>query len=154
MKKKVFIYAALIAIIDQLVKWLVVSNISLNRSIEVIKNTFYISYVHNEGAAWNVFSGNRWFLIIISILAIYAIIKYFLLDVKITRIELVGYALLLGGVVGNLIDRLFRGYVVDYLDTFLFGYNYPVFNIADTCIVVGFLIAIYQLIKGTKVSKK
>ena len=150
MKKNIFIWGFVIIIIDQLTKLLVSNNLKLNESIEVIRNFFYISYVHNEGAAWSIFHGNRWFLVIMSFIALYAVIKYFLLDINVTKAETVGYSLLLGGVVGNLIDRLVHGFVIDFFDFFILGYNFPVFNIADTCIVLGVIIVLWTLIKGAR----
>lgn len=150
MKKKVFLWGAVVVALDQLIKLLITSFVSIADSIPVIKHFFYITYIRNEGAAWNIFSGDRWFLIIISIVAVYGIIKYFLLDLYITKLELVGYSLMLGGIIGNLIDRLFRSTVVDYLDFYLGNYNFPVFNLADSCLVVGSILVIFHLIRGTK----
>ncbi len=148
MKRKIFIWGFAIVIVDQLLKFLVINTLKLTESIAVINNFFYITYIQNEGAAWGIFYGHRWFLIIISLIALYAIIKYFLLDIIITKAELIGYSLLLGGITGNLIDRISHGYVIDYADFYILGYNYPVFNLADASIVVGSIIVISTLIKG------
>lgn len=154
MKKKVFILSGIIAIVDQIIKLIVVNTLVGKNSVEVINNFFYMTYVENTGAAWGIFSGSRWFLIIISILAIYAILKYFLLDLNITKIEFVAYGILLGGIIGNLIDRLIYGYVIDFAD-FRFGeYNFPVFNFADSCIVIGAGLIIYHLITNVFTQRK
>jgi len=147
MRKKIFIFSALVVLVDQLVKMLVMNFLSLNEQVMVIRNFFYLFYVHNEGAAWNIFSGNRYFLIIISILALYAIIKYFLLDVNITKIEFYGYFLILGGILGNFIDRVVYGYVIDYLSFHILSYNFPIFNIADSAIVIGSLLIMFHLFR-------
>lgn len=150
MRKKVFLWAVIIVMIDQLVKLLIINTLKLNESIEIMKNFIYITYVQNEGAAWNIFYGNRWFLILFSFVAIFVVIKYFLLDSNITKSELIGYSLILGGITGNLIDRIVHGYIIDYIDTYIFEYNFPVFNIADSCIVIGVIIVIWTLYKGVR----
>jgi signal peptidase II len=147
MRKKVLILSGIIALIDQIVKIFASANLVGNGSIPIIKNFFYLTYVENMGAAWGIFSGNRYFLIIIAILAIYGIVKYFLLDVNITKIEFAAYGLILGGIIGNLIDRILYGFVIDYAD-FRFGnYFFPVFNIADSVIVIGVGLVIFHLIR-------
>ncbi|MDD2203135.1 MAG: signal peptidase II [Bacilli bacterium] len=148
MKKHIFILSGVVALVDQVVKILASNFLAGNTSIPIIKDFFYLTYVENTGAAWGILSGNRYFLIIIAILAIYGIVKYFLLDVNITKLEFVAYSLILGGVIGNLIDRILYGFVVDYAD-FRFGdYNFPVFNIADAAIVIGAGLVIFHLIRN------
>ncbi len=144
-KKRIFILSGIIALIDQIIKIIITNNI-VGEKITIINNFFHLTYIENTGAAWGLFSGTRWFLIIISILAIYAIIKYFLLDINITKIEFAGYSLILGGIIGNLIDRVILGYVVDYA-AFTFGtYDFPVFNIADASMVIGVALVVINLI--------
>jgi signal peptidase II len=116
MKKRIFILSGIVALIDQISKLVVVNTLKTSGSLVIIQDFFNLTYVENDGAAWGIFSGNRWFLIIISIIAIYAVIKYFLLDVNVSKIEFVGYSLLLGGIIGNLIDRIFNGYIVDFIE--------------------------------------
>lgn len=153
MKKRIFILSGVIALVDQIVKLIIVNNVA-NQSVTVIDNFFQLSYVENTGAAWGIFSGTRWFLIIISILAIFAIIKYFILDINVTKMEFVGYALVLGGIIGNLIDRIIYGYVIDYA-AFNFGtYQFPVFNIADSAIVIGVGLVVIHLMRNAIVTRK
>lgn len=148
MKKNIFILSGCFIVVDQLIK-ILMTNILSSGSITVIKNFFSLTLVKNTGAAWGIFSGNRWFLIIVTILSIFAIAKYFLLDLNITKGEYVAYILLLGGIFGNLIDRIVFGYVKDYLDFTFVSYNFPVFNLADAAIVIGVVIVIYQMVKNT-----
>jgi signal peptidase II len=148
MKKSIFLLSGIVALIDQIVKLLAINYLAGASSVTVINNFFYLTYVENTGAAWGILSGNRWFLVIISILAIYAIIKYFLLDINIAKIEFVAYVLILGGIMGNMISRIIYGYVIDYTD-FRFGtYQFPVFNIADTAMVIGVFLVISHLISN------
>ncbi|MFA6327404.1 MAG: signal peptidase II, partial [Bacilli bacterium] len=96
----------------------------------------------------------RWILIIASILGLYAIIKYFLLDNHITKTEVIGYSLVIGGIIGNLIDRIVYGHVIDFID-FRFGsYQFPLFNIADMCIVIGVFIIVVWLLKNSIIKRK
>ena len=148
MKKNIFILSGCFVLVDQLVK-LLITNVLSSGNIVVIKNFFSLSLVKNTGAAWGIFSGNRWFLIIVTILSVFAIAKYFLLDLNVTKGEYIAYILLLGGIFGNLIDRILFGYVRDYLDFNFGSYNFPVFNIADAAIVIGVVIVVYQMVKNT-----
>lgn len=146
--KKIIPISLLIFLIDQLIKLVVTFNIKLNTSISIIKDFFYISNVHNYGAAFSILYGNRLFLIIVSFLAILFIYYFLIRNKKLRKIEEVIYSLLLGGVVGNLFDRIIHGYVIDFLDFHIFGYNFPIFNIADICIVISIGLIILDTIRS------
>lgn len=148
--KKIGLISMLCLFIDQITKLLVTSNFQLNKSIVLIDSFFNLTYVRNEGAAWSIFSGNRLFLILIGFLAIFLIYKYFIKDKSLKKIEIITYGLLLGGIIGNLIDRIIFGYVIDFLDFLIFGYNFPVFNLADTFIVISVLLIIIDAFRGEK----
>lgn len=148
MKKRIVWISVICIIIDQLSKALLNHFLELNQSINVIPSFFSITYVRNEGAAWSLFSGNQIFLIMMSFLALYVIFTYFIKNKMLTRLEIWSYGLLLGGIFGNLIDRMIRRYVTDFLDFTIFTYHFPVFNIADICIVIGVFLTIISLWKG------
>lgn len=135
-------------LIDQIVKYIVSIKLPLYKPIKLINNFFYLTYVKNEGAAWNFLTGNRFLLIFIGVLIIGIIYFILIKDKKINRYEEMTYGILIGGIIGNLSDRIFRGYVIDYLDFYIFNYDYPVFNIADICIVISVMLLIYMTIKG------
>lgn len=147
MKKKSLIIATIILLIDQVLKILIDNILSTNESIEVIHSFFYITKVYNTGAAWSIFEGSQILLIIIAIIAFFLLLKYQSVFVENKR-NIVAFALIYGGLVGNLIDRVVYGYVIDYLHFFIFDYSFPVFNFADTAIVIGFLLVIIAIIKG------
>lgn len=147
MKKFILILSTLLMFIDQLIKYFVIHNLELYKSIKLIPNFFYITFVKNDGAAFSILSGNRWLLIAIGIIALMFMIKLIITDKKITKLDVVSYSLVIGGILGNLVDRVLYGSVIDYLDFYLFGYNAPVFNFADSCIVIGAIIIICVLIK-------
>lgn len=148
MKKKIVFISAVCLIIDQLSKALLEHFLELNQSIDIVPSFFSITYVRNEGAAWSLFSGNQVFLIIMSFIALYIIYAYFIKNKLLNTLELWSYGLLLGGIFGNLIDRVFSGFVTDFLDFTIFNYHFPVFNIADIGIVIGVLLTIISLWKG------
>lgn len=147
MKKFILILSTLLMFIDQLIKYFVIHNLELYKSIKLIPNFFYITFVKNDGAAFSILRGNRWLLIAIGIIALMFMVKLIIMDKKITKLDVVSYSLVIGGILGNLVDRILYGSVIDYLDFYLFGYNAPVFNFADSCIVIGAIIIICVLIK-------
>ena len=119
----------------------------LNQSITIIKDFFYIKYINNTGASWGILKDNRILLIVLSLLAIIIIIRY-TNTFKKTKLNIIGLGLLSGGILGNLSDRIIFGYVKDFIDIIIFKYDYPVFNIADSCIVIGVILLIISIIRG------
>lgn len=146
--KKILPISLLLVVIDQIVKILVINKMALQQSIIVINNFFNITYVRNTGAAWSILSGNVLLLIMISVLALVTIYYYLIKDKDLNKIDIVSYSMLIGGIIGNLIDRIVHGYVIDYLDFKIFNYNFPIFNIADTLIVISIIIIGISLIVG------
>ena len=112
--------------------------------IPVIKDVLYFTYVENRGAAFGILQNHRWIFITVTILAMIAIIVYIAWKEPKNKILLVSLALILGGGIGNLIDRISLSYVIDFIDVRLI--HFPVFNIADICVVCGcILLCIYIL---------
>ena len=153
MKKKSLIIATIIVIIDLILKIVIDNILSINESIQVIPDIFYITKVYNTGAAWSLFEGSGVLLIIIAIVAFFLLLKYQNVFVEKKRNTL-AFALIYGGLVGNLIDRVIYGYVIDYLHIYIFGLSFPVFNLADMAIVAGFLLVIIAIIKGEEHDSK
>lgn len=153
MKKKVYIYGIIFLIIDILSKLFMISKLPLGKSKTIIDGFFYLTMVHNKGGAFGIFNGSVIPLLIVSIVFVVFFV-YFIEKNKITKLEELFYGMILSGIIGNMIDRLFRGYVVDFLDFKIFGYDYPVFNFADMCIVVGVFAMIIIGIKETIVWQK
>ena len=145
--KKIAGIGIIVVLVDQILKLLVSSTMPLNASKE-------ISLVHNDGAAWSILSGNRLLLIIISLLALILIYFLFVKGKQLTSLDILTYGILMGGIVGNLLDRIIHGYVVDFLDFCLLGYNYPVFNFADCCIVIAACLLIFDVLKEGLLCKK
>lgn len=137
----VFAIVAGIIAIDQITKLLVSTYMGYLSQIEIIPNFFYLEYIHNKGAAWGMFEGN-WFVILVMPLIASALFVYllFLGNLKDKKLYVIGLSLMLAGTIGNYIDRLFLGYVVDFL-SFRFGsYHYPNFNVADSSLVIGVIL--------------
>ena len=148
--KKITIFSLLIIILDQIIKFVVIQNMELYSSITIIKNFFNITYVQNIGAAFSILSGNVVFLSLISLNVLVAIYIYLSKKKSFNKIQTITYSMLIGGIVGNMIDRIFRGFVIDYLDFSILKYNFPVFNFADICIVVSAIILLIFSIKEEK----
>ena len=136
----------LIVLIDQFTKYLMFHNKKLFINKDFL--LFKLDFVKNYGAAFNLFSGSRLFLSLISIL--FSIILIYLIFRKNTlnSFELYSYSFILGGTFGNGIDRIYRGFVVDFINLNII--NFPVFNIADISINIGFIILLYSIFKNNR----
>lgn len=145
--KDILFFGIIFTIIDQVVKIVLSSKIIVNQTYVVIKDFFSITLVHNKGAAFSILTGSKILLILIGVAALVGLIIYIKKLEVIDDIDIFTYSLLMGGIVGNLIDRIVYGYVIDYL-SFKFGsYYFPIFNFADICIVVSVIIMLLRMIK-------
>ena len=139
----------ILTIIDQIIKYLVVSNISIGSEKIIIDNFLKFIYIRNTGAAFGILSGNIIFLIFITVLLIFYIVNEMKKNIN-NNLSLLSFSLILSGALGNLIDRVVRGYVVDYISFTLFNREMSVFNLADTYITIGVILLIYIVIKEGK----
>lgn len=133
----------ILILLDQITKGMISSNMLLHESIPVINNIFHITYARNFGAAFSILQNQKSFFIIIGSITIailiFVVIRY---EKRFDKVLMTSLSLITGGAIGNLIDRIRLGYVVDFLDFNVF----PVFNIADSSIVCGtILMIIYML---------
>ncbi len=131
---------AVLVIIDQIIKVVVSHNIMINDSISVIKvgnkEIFNLTHILNDGAGWSIFSGKTLFLIIITSVFLIAAIIYLIKFSKRQFLLTTSLILIISGGIGNLFDRIFRGgKVIDYIQTRFI--NFPIFNFADICVVIG-----------------
>ena len=146
--RDVYFFGFIFLIVDQAIKYFINSKLVINQYIVVVKNFLNINYVHNTGAAFSLFNNARIFLIIIGILAV-IIFTYYLFKIKsLNDFDLFTHSLLLGGILGNLVDRIIHGYVIDYISINLFGYHFPIFNFADICIVLSVILIFVSQLKG------
>lgn len=139
-----YIIAVLLIIIDQISKWLIVQNFALYEEKVLVPGFFSLFYIQNKGAAWGIFEGKMVFFYIITVLVVgylvYTFHKYP------SKSKLVGYSfsLILAGAIGNFIDRLLNGFVVDMFR--LDFINFPIFNVADVCLTVGVALMIIHVL--------
>lgn len=132
--------ALLVLAADQASKALVRTTLPLHRPHEVVPGFFYLRHELNDGAAWSILRGARWPLAAVSALVLALLIAHRRDVIGLGRIGPWAFALLCGGIAGNLVDRILTGRVVDFLD-FVFGsYHYPTFNVADSAICVGMVL--------------
>ncbi len=150
MKKKdsTYIIVLIGLMIDQFIKFLIRKNLKLLTSIPLIPHFFHLTHIENKGAAWGIFSNNTPILILISFISFFLILKYIKEESTWNSSKTIAFGLILSGLIGNLIDRLFYHSVTDYLDFTILGYHYPVFNLADILIVVGALLIILELVRS------
>lgn len=148
--KKILSISIVCLILDQLFKYIVVSNIDLYHGITIIPNFFSIFHIRNTGAAWSILEGNRILLIVMSLFALLVIYLFFIRNKELDYLESICYGILVGGILGNLSDRIIFGYVVDYLKFDIFNYHFPIFNFADICIVLSVVFMFIFLLRGEK----
>ncbi|MBE7064274.1 MAG: signal peptidase II [Ruminococcaceae bacterium] len=129
--------ALLLIFFDQFIKFFIDKNVEyLSEEISVIDNFFSIVHWHNTGGAWGIMSDYTWVLTIMTVIACTAV--SYLIVCSEAVLANASFVLILSGAVGNVIDRIRLGYVIDYLNFYnLFGYNFPAFNLADICVVSG-----------------
>ncbi len=123
-------------------------SVVVGRGLEIIPHFFYVTEVHNTGGAWGLLSSHITILTLVSFTVILFLIYMLFKEKQLGALTITYYSFLIAGIAGNFIDRLFNGYVIDFLNFYLFGYDYPVFNVADILIVVGIMLIIFDLIRG------
>jgi len=148
--------AAFVVILDQWTKWLIVKNMEFGERISVWDPWFGILSHRNRGAAWGMLEGQMWLFSIVTIGVICAILYFYYKEAKGKPIFQVGLMFLLGGAVGNFIDRIFRGEVVDFVSVLIpvINYDFPIFNIADAALTLAVVILMIGLIVEDKKGKK
>ena len=136
----------IIILVDQFTKYLLINNYN-----KIISNDFILfklDIVKNYGAAFNILSGSRLFLSFVSVIFSIILIYLILRKNSLKFLELYSYSFILGGTVGNGIDRIVKGYVIDFINLNII--NFPVFNIADISINIGFILIIYSILRNER----
>ena len=137
----ILVISLIIFIIDQFVKSVVVTSLS---TLSVIPGVLSFIFAKNKGVAFSMLYGKRLFIIIVSLILLFILLYIIKKDLKdgINKLKITSYGMILGGVLGNLFDRIIRGYVVDYIAVF----SFPIFNIADICITVGVFLLVIEIL--------
>ena len=147
MRKKIIIFSIMFLLIDQVSKIVLDNVLTLGKSISIFDKFLYITKVYNDGISFSMLTGKRWLIIICSIL-ILVFLYFYMKKFKENKRNMIAFSLIFGGLFGNLIDRIIYGYVIAFIDFYIFNYNYPIFNLADSCICVGILILLYSIYLG------
>ena len=148
------VLAALIILFDQFTKYLVIENIGLTDSLRVIPGVIDFVYVKNTGAAFSFLANKTYGIVILSIVSVLfclGVIVYIIKTKPKNKLLLLSLALMFSGAVGNVIDRIFRGFVVDFIETVFI--SFPVFNVADIAITAGAVLLIIYVMFFEKESK-
>ncbi|SER57769.1 signal peptidase II [Psychrobacillus sp. OK032] len=148
--------AAIVIALDQWTKWLIVNNMELGERIPILDPYFALLSHRNRGAAWGMLQGQMGLFTIVTVVVIIGIIYYFHKEAKGKPLFQVGLMMLLGGAIGNFIDRLWRSEVVDFVDVLIpiINYDFPIFNIADAALSIGVVMVIIFIIKEERAEKK
>lgn len=144
--KTSIIISILITILDQIIKFIIDKKVLF---IELLPKLFNIHKVYNYGVAFSFLENKRYLILLFSLILIYFLFNL-RKDLPKTKKYDILFGVILGGIIGNLIDRVFRGYVVDYLETFIFGISFPIFNLADICITLGIILMVLIMSLGDK----
>ena len=149
-KGKMYFITCIVLLLDQIVKIIVNNCMTLYDETKIIPNFFSIYYVKNTGAAFSILENNTTFLIFLTVIFILIIHKYIKNETNITKLSSISFGLILGGMFGNLIDRIIHAGVIDYLSFEFFSYGFPIFNIADIGITLGVSIMLIEMLLEKK----
>lgn len=154
-----FIYyglAAFLILLDQWTKWLVVKNMELGERISIADPYLGLLSHRNRGAAWGMLEGQMWLFYIVTVVVVAGIIYFFHKEAKGSVLFGLSLMFLLGGAIGNFIDRLLRKEVVDFVDVIIpvINYDFPIFNVADAALTVGVVLIIIHVILDEKRIRK
>lgn len=148
------ILAIFLIAMDQLTKYIIVKTMHIGDTISVIGDILEITSHRNYGAAWGMLQNQMTFFYIITIIVLIAIAFFYYKEAGYNPIMQLGLTLIFAGAIGNFIDRLFRGNVVDFIDTKIINYDFPIFNVADACLTIGVIVLLYEMLFNQKEEKR
>ncbi len=143
-KGSIYIIASIIFLFDQLIKNCVNNIMNLYDKIKIIPGFFQIYFVKNTGAAFSIFKDNTLFIILITVVFIAFLYNYIKKERQFTKISILSLGMILGGILGNLLDRIIYHSVIDYLSFSFFKVDFPIFNLADIAITLGVFIMLFE----------
>lgn len=147
MKKKIYGLAFLFFLLDLVSKVLITHFLELSSSIKIIDKFFYLTYVQNKGAAFSILENKQVLILLVTLFVLFFLNNY-LTKTEVKKKEILAHSMIIGGILGNLFDRLVYGYVIDFLSFHFGSFNYPVFNLADTFIVIGAFLLMFLSFRG------
>lgn len=158
MRKSYFIGATLfvtlaVLILDQFTKAYIVKTMSVGDSYSVIPGFLNITSHRNTGAAWGILSGKMGFFFLVTIIVLGLLTYFYIKEARGHFWMQMAISLLFAGALGNFIDRIKNGEVVDFIDTYIFGYDFPIFNVADSSLTVGVILILILLLFDSKKNK-
>lgn len=153
-REKIYKITSIILMLDQFIKLIIKNSMTINQSITIIPNFFSLYFVKNTGAAFSILENSTTFLTIITVVFIILIDNLIKKEKKFSRLSTISLGLVLGGMFGNLIDRIIHHGVIDYLSFTFFKYHFPIFNLADIGITLGLFLLLISTIKEEKSSHK
>lgn len=140
----IYIIASIVFLFDQLIKNCVNNIMNLYDKIKIIPGFFQIYFVKNTGAAFSIFKDNTLFIILITVVFIAFLYNYIKKERQFTKISILSLGMILGGILGNLLDRIIYHSVIDYLSFSFFKVDFPIFNLADIAITLGVFIMLFE----------
>lgn len=145
-----FLFILLVFILDQVSKIFIVRNLPLSSSLNIIPGFFNLTHIHNRGAIFGFLSQSgsqlvHYLLMFASLVALSLVVYYFFKTPPEEKFLKISLSLILAGAMGNLIDRIFRGYVIDFLDFYVKKWHWPSFNVADASVSIGAVFLIFIL---------
>lgn len=152
-KKWYFLLIFIIPVVDQISKFIIKVNFSLYEHVNIISGFLKIIYVRNDGVVWGLFANSKSniipiFITILSIVAFITVLYIFAKTSITCRLELISLSFIMGGAIGNMIDRFIQGYVVDFIDFYLKNYHWPTFNVADSFISMGIVLLLISVLRN------
>lgn len=153
LKRRFLLLSLAVLALDQWTKWLIETRIELHRSIEIVPGLFHLSHVRNTGVAFGLFAAGRGgdvhalALSLVGALALAVVLVYFWRTPARDQLLLVALALVLGGAIGNLTDRVAGGAVTDFIDVYVSTYHWHTFNVADSAITIGLLLMAWDALR-------
>ena len=139
---------------DQLTKYIIVKTMQVGDSISVVGDILEITSHRNHGAAWGMLQNQMWLFFIVTLVVLAMIIYFYIKEASYKVLMQLGLTLVFAGAIGNFIDRLFRGSVVDFIDTKIINYDFPIFNVADACLTIGVIVLIIEILFNQKEEKQ
>ena len=148
MKKNIYEITFIIFLIDQVIKNIILKTVEIGEVISLIPNFFFFTNVKNTGGAWSILNNYTFVLTLVSFICIIGLNYYLTKKDNFTKLEEIYLGLILGGMIGNFIDRVLYSGVIDFIGVKFGSYQFPIFNIADITIVVGVGLILLEIIRG------